>query len=213
MESNTEVAIIDYGCGNLKSVNNALEIIGASPKIITRPEELSLYSKIILPGVGSFDYAMEKIEERNYISVLKEWVRKEENKLLGICLGMQILCRYSDESQEGKKGLGLIDAEVKCLATKAGSSVKIPHMGWNEINISDSECCLVNGVENHSDYYFVHSYGVYSDADNVIVAETTQGSRFASIISNGSNIFGVQFHPEKSQGAGLKLLRNFVENA
>jgi glutamine amidotransferase len=199
------IGVIDYGCGNIKSVINALAKIGVDSHIITLPEDIMLFNKILLPGVGSFDHAVESLEKRNLITPIQEWVLKKENKLLGICLGMQLLCKNSDESVLNKKGLGLIDAEVKCLTDKSQTYVKIPHMGWNDIEVINSENPILKGIDDRTDFYFVHSYGVFSESKEVIVAETDYGVRFAALLSTGSNSYGVQYHPEKSQTSGMKL--------
>jgi len=210
--NNIVIGILEYGCGNIQSVINALEVIGADMEIISNPDELSTVSKLLLPGVGSFDHAMDNLEKGGFVSVLKEWVQNDDNQLLGICLGMQLLCNRSDESVLDKKGLCLIDAEVKCLSDMTDDSIKIPHMGWNEVEIKQPENMLFNSISDCSDYYFVHSYGVFSEHSDVVLAETMHGVRFASVITNGINVYGVQFHPEKSQSAGITLLKNFISN-
>lgn len=207
------IGVIDYGCGNIKSITNALDKIGVDSQVIVSPEDISSSNKMLLPGVGSFDHAITSLEHRGLKDVLRKWTLSEEHKLLGICLGMQLLCKNSDESLLNKDGLGLIDAEVKCLTNKSRAYVKIPHMGWSDIEIANAESPILKGIDDLTDFYFVHSYGVFSESKEVIVAETDYGVRFASMVSNGSNIYGVQFHPEKSQTAGLNLLRNFVFNA
>lgn len=205
-----DVGLIDYACGNIKSIKNALNGIGVKNYLISDPIDLRFFNRILLPGVGSFDHALESLESRGFVSALQNWVLIKENRLLGICLGMQLLCNHSEESTCSKEGLCLIDAEVKSLSALSTHEIKVPHIGWNEISISNAECSILKDIPDKSDFYFVHSYAVYSRYKNVIVAETVYGSSFASIISNGVNIFGAQFHPEKSQVAGLNLLRNFV---
>lgn len=213
LEANV-VGVIDYGCGNLLSVENALTKLGASYKAISNPADLHHYQKIILPGVGSFDHAISSLEESAFIDAIKGWALSADHKILGICLGMQLLCNSSQESLGNKKGLGLIDAEVKCLSESAkNENLKVPHMGWNEILISDTDNKLLSEIQDKSDFYFVHSFGVFCNNENDIVATTEHGAKFTSIFYNGENVYGVQFHPEKSQKAGLKLLGNFVFNA
>lgn len=208
------VGVIDYGCGNLQSIANALAKLGVSYEVVSSPQDLSQYQKIILPGVGSFDHAISSLEESAFTDAIKTWALFPEHKILGICLGMQLLCNSSHESQENRKGLGLIDAEVKCLSECAkDKDLKVPHMGWNEISVLDAENKLLSKIQDKSDFYFVHSFGVFCQNESDVVAITEHGSKFTSIFYNGGNVYGVQFHPEKSQKAGLNLLRNFVFNA
>lgn len=189
------IAIIDYGVGNLRSVLNALRRVGGNAKVTSDYKEISEASALILPGVGAFKTAMEKIRGLNleFPSVPK----------LGICLGMQLFAvkSYEDGIHEG---LGFIPGEVVRFPSAVG---KIPHMGWNEVRIRrDSE--LLYGIENGSMFYFVHSYYVKTE-DRFVVAETEYGITFASVIEFNES-FGVQFHPEKSGEIGLEILRNFV---
>lgn len=209
-----DVGVIDYGCGNLQSIANALNKIGAKYKLVSNPADLDDYQKIILPGVGSFDHAIRSLEKNAFIEAIKIWTRSKDNKILGICLGMQLLCNSSQESLDNKKGLGLIDAEVKCLTESSNNkSLKVPHMGWNEISILVSDNQLLSEIKDNSDFYFVHSFGVFCNNERDVLATTEHGAKFTSIFYNDENIYGVQFHPEKSQKSGLNLLRNFVFNA
>ena len=197
------VGIIDYGCGNIKSVQNALEYCGYRPVLIKSPADLSDFKKIILPGVGAFDHAMSTLDEHGYRFALKRWVLAEDNILLGICLGMQLLCRYSQESKEGIEGLGIIDATVNLL--RSDHETRLPNIGWSEVHFASNDFIVHDG-----DYYFVHSYGVHcTDAKSELGYSYYGDLRFSSVITNGKNVFGCQFHPEKSHKKGLTLLNSF----
>lgn len=213
LETNA-VGVIDYGCGNLQSIANALTQLGADYSVISTPERLNAYSKIILPGVGSFDHAISNLEKSKFFEAILDWILIPEHKILGICLGMQLLCNKSEESLKNKKGFGLIDAEVKCLSKMArDSSLKVPHMGWNEAKVVDADSRIFHKIRDESDFYFVHSFGVFCNNETNVIATTHHGSTFTSAFYNGVNVYGVQFHPEKSQKVGMSLLRNFVFDA
>lgn len=198
------VGILDYGCGNVRSVSNAVKSVGGQFVLCQTEEDISSVSKLILPGVGAFDRAMSSLKEKNILESLQRYIQNKENKLLGICLGMQILCHSSDEGEE--KGLGIIDAHVHNLA--GYTSLKIPHMGWNSVAFVQEDPLLV-GVKDLSDFYFVHSYCVQSRDKKVNLGLSTYGAEFSSIVRQ-DNVWGVQFHLEKSQKTGLTLMKNFV---
>lgn len=199
----SSVGIISYGCGNVQSVKNAVEYCGSKPELITSTSDLQLFDKIILPGVGAFDHAMKNLDEMQFTPELKKWVENQDNKLMGICLGMQLLCNQSEESVDSLKGLGLVDAEVKLL--KSDLESRLPNIGWSEVEFSKPE------FEHHSgDYYFVHSYGVFCQSEISELGCSYYGNcRFSSAITNGVNVFGYQFHPEKSHLRGLGLIKDF----
>lgn len=198
------IAIIDYDAGNIKSVEKALDYIGEKP-VVTRDRETILQAdKVILPGVGSFGDAMEKLHRYGLVDVLKE-VAEKETPLLGICLGLQLFFERSEETK-GVEGLGLLKGEVVRFPDKEG--FKIPHMGWNSIQVNKNSR-LFQGIEDNSYVYFVHSY--YLRAENLSdVAATTDYIVDVHAAAEHGNIFATQFHPEKSGEVGLKILRNFV---
>lgn len=198
------IVIVDYGMGNLRSVEKAFNRLNAQAMISSNPLDIANASKLVLPGVGHFSKGMENLNERNLITPLQLAVEKGV-PLLGICLGMQLMTRSSEEGD--KEGLGFIDAFTKKF--KVAENVKVPHMGWNNVNISES-IPLLDGISDMDEFYFAHSYRVEASSGS-IVASTFYGEEFASIIQN-KNVLGVQFHPEKSHDSGLKLIDNFIKN-
>lgn len=197
------IGIIDYGVGNLTSVKNALDFISVEAKVCTRSDELNDLHGIILPGVGSFPAGMQNLESLGIIPTIVDQV-KSGLPLLGICLGMQLLATSSDEFAL-TKGLDLIPGTVKKLDDQNGN-LRIPHIGWNGVVFDD--CFLAKGLDEEEDFYFVHSYG-FSNVDEDYVKGTSQyGDKVVALVER-DNIFGTQFHPEKSQKAGLEMLRNF----
>lgn len=202
--SASRIGIVNYGMGNLRSVCNALAEIEAPAELFTDPERVAGYDKIIIPGVGAFQEAMENLRSLGMVSALECHVAAGK-PLLGICLGMQLICRKSHEDGE-HEGLGWLDAEVRHFPP--GEGIKVPHMGWNAIDF-DRPHALLAEVKPGADVYFVHSY--YVDCvDPADSAGTTEhGIRFTSIVAH-DNVYGMQFHPEKSQQVGMQLLRNFV---
>ena len=200
-----KIGIISYGCGNVQSVKNAVVYCGMEPGLIQNTQELDAYDKLILPGVGAFDHAMKNLEDMAFISTLSDWVKNEKNKLLGICLGMQLLCNGSEESVKNMEGLGLIDANVNLL--KSNQETRLPNVGWSEVVFNPEEYAAHSG-----DYYFVHSYGVFCNDIKHELAYSYYGDcKFSSAITNGKNVFGYQFHPEKSHKRGLGLLKGFFD--
>jgi|AGTN01.1.fsa_nt_gi imidazole glycerol phosphate synthase, glutamine amidotransferase subunit len=193
------IAVVDYGLGNLFSLGNALKFIGAGFKFIKAPEEAEAY---ILPGVGAFPEGMRRLQEGGFVRFLKE----NTKPLLGICLGMQLLFDSSEEFTH-TEGLGLIPGKVTKLG--CGEDLKIPHMGWNELTIKKPSP-LTEGISGGS-VYFVHSYRALPRPENLL-ATAFYGEEIAAIAGKG-NVFGVQFHPEKSGDRGLKILKNYVNLA
>ena len=202
------IVIIDFGTGNLNSVLNTLVRIGANAIISSKVENIEKADKLILPGVGSFSTGIENLEKYDLISILYKKVIMDKTPILGICLGMQL---FSAKSEEGNsKGLGWIDAEtIKIKFEGNDKRLKIPHMGWNTLNLR-RKSQLLKGITNEDSFYFVHSFHVVSNMQSNIIANTSYGYNFASVIQK-DNIYGTQFHPEKSHESGLKILRNFLE--
>ncbi len=202
MES-TCIGIVDYDAGNIQSVINALDYIGVKNKLVSDPDKLLDFDGLIIPGVGSFDDAMYSLSKKGLIDGLNSI--KGSRPILGICLGMQVLCQSSEEGSEA--GLGWINASVKSIKV-SDSTIKVPHMGWNEVN--DTFSPLFSGIPNNTDFYFVHSFCVISEDADLTKSSSDHGEIFISAFAK-DNIYGVQFHPEKSQDHGLTLLTNFVE--
>lgn len=199
----TCIGIVDYDAGNIQSVINALNHIGVKNELVSDPNRLSSFDGLIIPGVGSFDDAMHSLSKKGLIDGLNSI--KGLRPVLGICLGMQVLCQSSEEGNEA--GLGWIDACVKSIDV-SDSKIKVPHMGWNQVN--DTFNPLFSGIPNNTDFYFVHSFCVTSQDANLTQSNSDHGEIFISAFSK-DNIYGVQFHPEKSQDHGLTLLTNFIE--
>ena len=201
------ITIVDYGMGNLGSVFNMFKKIGVASKITSDLDEINLAEKILLPGVGSFDNAMKRLNESGIREVLDRKVLEEGVPVLGICLGMQLLTKSSEEGSE--KGLGWVNAKAKKFQFKKEEKLKVPHMGWNFVFHSTSSKLTENFAEN-SRFYFVHSYYVEVEDQENSILKTNYGLEFDSAIQN-ENIYGAQFHPEKSHKFGMKLFENFAK--
>jgi glutamine amidotransferase len=201
----TMITVIDYGMGNLGSIQNMFKRIKVESEITGNVEKITRAKKILLPGVGAFDAAMQKIESAGLVEVLNKKVMDEKIPTLGICLGMQLLTR---SSEEGKlPGLGWIDAKT-IKFNFSSNSLKIPHMGWNTVNIKKSSA-FITDLPGEPRFYFVHSYYVHCNNTADVLTTTHYGIDFHSIIQHG-NIYGAQFHPEKSHKFGMKILENFA---
>lgn len=200
------VAIVDYGLCNLDSVARAVEECGGKPMITCQARDIECASHIILPGVGSFREGMAKLKQRSLTQLLREQVAMREIPFLGICLGMQMLATRGCEGGE-TEGLGWIDGEVRRLQPKH-SDERLPHIGWNEVVIMKNST-LFNGIESGRDFYFAHSYHFVCRRKDDILARTEYCDGFVSAIGRGC-VFGVQFHPEKSQRLGLQVIKNFL---
>lgn len=199
------ITIVDYGTGNLGSIRNMLKKIGADSLVSSDPADVRRADKLVLPGVGAFDAGMVNLERAGLIPVLEERVRRAAVPTLGICLGMQLMTRRSEEGE--RPGLGWIDAEgVRFLAH---DSLKVPHMGWN-LAYPACEDPLTLDLPNEPRFYFVHSYFVRCVNQDDVLMTTLYGEPFHSAFRH-ENIWGVQFHPEKSHRFGMHLLRNFAE--
>jgi glutamine amidotransferase len=201
------VIIIDYNLGNLKSIANMIRKIGFDCIISNRKEDIEHSSRIILPGVGSFDYGMKNLQDLCLVDIIKKKAIIDKIPILGICLGMQLLTKKSEEGS--LPGLGLIEANTVKFNNEV--ALKVPHMGWNTIEPRRDSKLLDGMIEQENRYYFVHSYCVKCEDKQDVVATTQYGMEFVSIFEH-ENIMGVQFHPEKSHQFGMKLLINFLEN-
>jgi len=201
------IAVIDYGMGNLGSVSKALESFGGKVKITRDPSDLRRAKKIVLPGVGAFGDAMDALSDLNMTGPLKEELNSGK-PYLGICLGLQVLFEKSAEGG-ASEGLGVLKGEAVRFSP-VSRGVKVPHIGWNRLEIKNKDCPLLKDIADGAFFYFIHSYYVRPGARDIISCVTDYGGEFTSMIwSNG--IYAVQFHPEKSQGNGLKLLENFIK--
>lgn len=204
------ITVIDYGMGNLRSVQKAFELFYPNVRISSSREDVLSSDKIVLPGVGAFGKAMEELRKRRLAKAIKEAIEKGR-PFLGICLGLQLLFLESEEGGR-VKGLGVLSGKVRKF--KNAGELKIPHMGWNRIRNAESEtganAAILSGVPEGSYMYFVHSYVVEPKDKDMILCETDYGETFASGIEMG-NVYAFQFHPEKSQSVGLRIIKNFVE--
>ena len=209
-----KIAIIDYETGNLKSVSKALELASnnvlkkSNIEIINSAKDLNNFDKVVLPGQGSFKQCFQSLNSiHGILDGLSDFVTVKKKPILGICVGMQLFANFGDEDG-GSDGLGWIEGKVKKISLK-DLSLKLPHMGWNNIQIS-SNSKLLSGVNNDSHFYFVHSYSYDVDEKKYVSATTNYSIEIVSVIEK-DNIFGTQFHPEKSQANGIKILENFVK--
>jgi glutamine amidotransferase len=198
------VGIIDYGMGNLHSVQRKLHILGADFKIVKNSLDLNGCEKIILPGVGHFGAAMQKLHELNFTEALSHFALVEKRPILGICLGMQLMAQYSEEGNT--QGLGWVKTKIVRFHVEDPKRYKIPHIGWNTVRSENSK--LLDSQEN--EFYFVHSYHAQEPQEKVVLHKTTYEKEFISGFEK-ENIFGVQYHPEKSHNQGILLLKRFLE--
>ena len=199
------IAIIDYGMGNLRSVSKALEYLGASYKLCSQGKDLARATKVILPGVGAFGDAMKELRSRGFIGPIGELVARK-TKLMGVCLGLQLLFEKSEESPRAK-GLGVFKGTVQKFHSRG---VKIPHMGWNDLKVLQKHPVL-EGILSGEYFYFVHSFYGKPAAKNLTLASCKYGREDFSAVIGNEHVFATQFHPEKSQDAGLRILKNFIE--
>jgi glutamine amidotransferase len=201
------IVIVDYNVGNLGSILNMLKKIGSPAVISSKSDTILQADKLILPGVGAFDNGMSKLHEFGLIPVLQNKIKNNRTPVLGICLGMQLM---TNGSEEGKlPGLGWIDARTTRFKHDPSKNIKVPHMGWNTI-IQKKESQLFYKMQADPRFYFVHSYHVVCNRESDVLTVTSYGYDFVSSFQQG-NIFGVQFHPEKSHNFGMILLKNFAE--
>lgn len=201
------ITIIDYGVGNIKAFYNIFSKLSVNVKIAQKPEDLLNATKLILPGVGHFDYAMKRFSESGMLKVVDDMVMNHNIPILGICVGMQMLAKSSEEGV--MPGLGWIDATVKKIdADLLTQTTRLPHMGWNDVSVKIKNP-LLKHLDFNSRFYFLHSYYFDPNLESDSIAFSNYGKEFACVV-NHKNIFGVQFHPEKSHHYGIQLLNNFA---
>lgn len=202
------IAIVDYGMGNLRSVQKALQRVGADARIVDRPEALDTADKVVLPGVGAFRDAVAHLRSQGFVAPLMR-VIESDRPLLGICLGLQLLFDVSHEDGE-QVGLGVFSGQVRRFSfddVTQATRLKVPHMGWNQLRW-DASCPLLDGLDQGAYFYFVHSYYVDPDASTLARATCDYGIEFTAMVWR-DNLYATQFHPEKSQQNGMRLLENF----
>ena len=200
------IAVIDYGINNSSSVVRMIEKVGGEVKRVCDPEDLKDASKLILPGVGHFDEGMKRLDSIGFREPLTKMIKERNIPILGICLGMQLLCRSSEEGDSS--GLGFVAARVRSLDGEVRENLKIPHMGWNTLDVVRSNSLILENFGTQR-FYFVHSYYVELDSNDLCIAQANYGAKFCAAFQS-NQIFGVQFHPEKSHRFGMSLMKNFV---
>lgn len=200
------IALIDYGAGNLRSVQKALSFVGADVRVVTKPRELDGAAGVVLPGVGSFDDCLNALQRQELLAASRDFI-KTGKPFLGICVGYQALFDRSEEFNSCALGLKVFEGSVIRFADQPG--LKIPQIGWNKINLTRPDCPIYKGIADGSYVYFVHSFHPAPADHSIIATETEYGNRFASSVWK-DNVYATQFHPEKSQRIGLQLLKNFV---
>ena len=202
------IGIVDYNAGNIKSVERALASLGADYVLSKNPRDLENADKLIFPGVGEAAYAMEQLRKTGFDSFLRDWAAAGK-PLVGICLGSQIIFEHSEEGDV--ECLGLLKGEIRHFTSvwKDGTTLKVPHMGWNDLTYTNGGSPLFDGVSEHSDFYFVHSYLIQPADASIIKATADYGCPVPACVSSGS-ITAFQFHPEKSGKVGLKILENYI---
>lgn len=202
------IAVVDYGLGNVRAFLNVYRRLNVDAMAAANPADLARATRIILPGVGAFDHAMQRLDESGMRSTLDELILEKKVPVLGVCVGMQMLGRSSDEGQ--RSGLGWLPGEVKRFhATPATTKLPTPHMGWNDVHPTSGNR-LFASLESEARFYFLHSYYFRCDRASDAIASSEYGATFSSAVGAG-NIYGVQFHPEKSHHYGTRLLQNFAE--
>tara|TARA_Y100000816_G_scaffold122065_1_gene85772 strand:- start:8498 stop:9112 length:615 start_codon:yes stop_codon:yes gene_type:complete len=201
-----KVHVVDYGYNNIGSIVNMLIHIGVKPLVISNPCEINKIDYLVLPGIGSFDRGISELKKLNFIEFLNEYKLKER-PLMGICLGMQMMTKFSEEGKF--RGLGWFDAQTIKFKFDTSLKLTVPHMGWNKINVAKNNSLFCN-IENLHRFYFVHSYYVECNCKADILATTKYGKQFVSAIQK-DNLIGLQFHPEKSLSHGIKVFKNLVK--
>ena len=203
------IALLDYGSGNLRSVEKALRKVGADVRRVTGPGGLKEASAAVLPGVGAFDDCITAMQKQELLGALRDFIASGR-PFLGICVGYQALFEKSEEFNSCAAGLGLFKGKVVRFSAQSG--LKIPQIGWNQIELAQADCPLFRGIPGGSYVYFVHSFFPRPEDHSIVATRTAYGETFASAIWR-DNVFATQFHPEKSQEIGLRLLKNFVQLA
>jgi len=199
------IALLDYGAGNVRSVQKALGAAGGTVTLVASPEEVMRADAVVLPGVGAFDDCVNAMQRQELFAAAKDFIGTGK-PFLGICVGYQALFEKSEEFNSCAAGLGVFGGRVVRFAE---NGIKVPQIGWNEVEFEKPECPILKGIEPGSYFYFVHSYFPKPKDESIVATRTTYGESFASAVWR-DNVFATQFHPEKSQKAGLKLLQNFV---
>ena len=203
------IALLDYGAGNLRSVEKALRFVGGDVELVQSPDGTKDAAAVVLPGVGAFDDCVNAMQRQELLAASREFI-KTGRPFLGICVGYQAMFERSEEFDSRAAGMGLFEGSV--VRFPAGQGLKVPQIGWNQIEIVQPDCPLFEGVENGSHVYFVHSFYPQPENDSIAACRTTYGVEFASAIWR-DNVYATQFHPEKSQKGGLTILENFVKLA
>ena len=201
------IALLDYGSGNLRSVQKALLKVGADVKVVQRPAEVANAAGMVLPGVGAFDDCIHALQKQELLEAARKYI-DSGRPFLGICVGYQALFETSEEFNSCAAGLGIFSGKV--VRFSSGRGLKVPQIGWNQLEILRSDCPLLRGIPNGSYVYFVHSFFPRPADHSIVATETNYGETFASAVWR-DNVYATQFHPEKSQTVGLRLLKNFVE--
>jgi imidazole glycerol-phosphate synthase subunit HisH len=200
------IALLDYGAGNLRSVQKALRFVGADVRVVTRPDEMKDARAAVLPGVGAFDDCVNSLNKQELLTATRDFI-ETGRPFLGICVGYQALFDKSQEFNSCAAGLGIFKGNV--VRFPDGEGLKVPQIGWNQITITRPGCPLYKGIKDGSYVYFVHSFFPKPQDRSIVATETDYGGAFASSAWR-ENVYATQFHPEKSQGVGLQLLKNFV---
>ncbi|MBT3616204.1 MAG: imidazole glycerol phosphate synthase subunit HisH [Verrucomicrobia bacterium] len=203
------IALLDYGAGNLRSVEKALRFVGGDVELVQSPDGTKDAAAVVLPGVGAFDDCVNAMQRQELLAASREFI-KTGRPFLGICVGYQAMFERSEEFDSRAAGMGLFEGSV--VRFPAAQGLKVPQIGWNQIEIVQPDCPLFEGVENGSHVYFVHSFYPQPENDSIAACRTTYGVEFASAIWR-DNVYATQFHPEKSQKVGLTILENFVKLA
>ena len=205
-DGNSVIAVIDYGMGNIRSVTNALSYVGANYRVVRTAEEVGVADGLLLPGVGALRDCVKALRSSGLDTAIADWIA-EDKPFLGVCLGLQALFEYSEESDE--EGLGIFPGKV--VRFRVPAEFKVPHMGWNHVHFEREHPIMNRNIASGSDqFYFVHSYHVDTPDESLVWSRTEYKYAFVSAVSRG-RVFATQFHPEKSQSKGLQLYRNFVD--
>ncbi len=211
MKSGARIAVVDYGMGNLLSVRHALQRMGKEVRIVSEPSEILDSESLVLPGVGAFGDAMEELTARKLVQPIQDYV-SSGRPFLGICLGLQLLFEQGEEGGQPVRGLGILEGDVVRIEDRKdvnGRRLKIPHMGWNQVRFCGPGREMSRGIPDQSHFYFVHSYRIRPIDHSVVAATVCYGTEFPVAIGR-DNLFAVQFHPEKSQEFGRRLLENLL---